>query len=192
MRHPMTPTRGRPAAARIAYAVVVAAGLSTPAAAEHPGARSFVVGVLAHDRGFASDEHEDGVDLNLELQFAPLDFPGSPHPHLGATLNFDGDTRVAYAGFGFRVWERSRTFVDAIVGAVVHDGPLHKDPVRCRLDSDCGFGERVLARVGAEAGYRLSPATALSLFYDHMSHRWLVGGENEGLDHIGVRYLRRF
>lgn len=31
------------------------------------------IGVLAHDRGPASDTHENGVDLNGEIQFAPLD-----------------------------------------------------------------------------------------------------------------------
>lgn len=56
------------------------------------------IGVLAHDRGPFSDQHEKGVDLNLEAQFAPLTFPGSPRPHLGFTANFEGDTSVAYAG----------------------------------------------------------------------------------------------
>ena len=56
--------------------------------------RILAVGVIAHDRGFASDHHEDGIDLNLEIQFAPLHRFGSPRPHLGATLNFQGDTSV--------------------------------------------------------------------------------------------------
>lgn len=176
---------------------LAAALAATLAALPLPGAQAagpgtWAVGVVAHDRGFASDDHENGVDLNVEVQFAPLAFPGSPRPHVGATLNFTGDTSVAYAGLGFRVWEAPRWFADANIGAVVHDGPLHKDPVRCAQYSDCGFGTRFLPRLGAEIGYRLSPRAAIGLFYDHMSHKWVVEGENEGLDHIGMRYLHAF
>lgn len=55
----------------------------------------WAIGVLAHDQGPLSDHNEHGIDLNLEAQFAPLEFFGSPRPHLGATLNFTGDTSAA-------------------------------------------------------------------------------------------------
>jgi lipid A 3-O-deacylase len=154
--------------------------------------RTLAIGVIAHDRGFASDHHEDGIDLNLEMQFVPLDLPGSPRPHLGATLNFQGDTSMVYAGLGFRVRDTSRWFADLYLSAALHDGPLHKDPVGCQLYSDCGYGIRVMPRIGVEIAYRISPVASLSLLYDHMSHKWIIGGENEGLDHIGVRYLRSY
>lgn len=182
------PSEGR----RVAAALIAVLGVLAATDAEAAGSRVWAAGIVAHDRGLASDDHENGVDLNLEVQFAPLAFPGSPRPHLGATLNFNGDTSVAYAGLGFRVWDRARWFADANIGAVVHDGPLHKDPVRCEQFSDCGFGTRYLPRLGAEIGYRLSPSASIGLFYDHMSHKWVVEGENEGLDHIGLRYLRAF
>lgn len=83
--------------------------------------------------------------------------------------------------------EAPRCFADARIGAVVHDGPLHKDPVRCEQYSDCGFDTRFLPRLGAEIGYRLSPWSSIGLFYDHMSHKRVVEGGNEGLDPIGVR-----
>lgn len=170
-------------------------GLNAPAQAREPGdhaERTLAIGVLAHDYGPASDHNEDGVDLSLEAQFAPLDFIGSPRPHLGVSANFNGDTSAAYAGLSFRFRETSQWFVDGLLGAAVHNGPLHKDPVRCTLYSDCGFGVRVLPRFGLEAGYRISPVASVSLLYDHMSHKWIVDGENEGLDHIGLRYLRSY
>ena len=170
-------------------------GLHVPVQANEPGGnaeRTLAIGVLAHDYGPASDHNEDGVDLNLEAQFAPLHFFGSPRPHLGVSANFNGDTSAAYAGLSFRLRETSHWFVDGLLGAAVHNGPLHKDPVRCELYSDCGFGVRVLPRLGLEAGYRVSPVAFVSLFYDHMSHKWIVDGENEGLDHIGLRYLRSY
>ncbi len=186
--NPRAPGEGR----RVAAALIAVLGVLAAADAEAASSRVWAAGIMAHDRGFASDDHENGADLNLELQFAPLAFPGSPRPHLGATLNFNGDTSVAYAGLGFRVWDRPRWFADANIGVVVHDGPRHKDPVRCEQFSDCGFGTRYLPRLGAEIGYRLSPNASIGLFYDHMSHKWVVEGENEGLDHIGLRYLRAF
>jgi hypothetical protein len=131
---------------RLGWAILVALGVLAPAqAAAANGKRIAAIGVLAHDSGFASDHHEDGVDLNFEMQFAPLDFRGPPRPHL-ATLNFQGDTSVAYAGLGYRVIETPRWFADLFVSAAVHDGPLHKDPVGCELNSDCGYGVRVMSR----------------------------------------------
>lgn len=157
----------------------------------HAG-RTLAIGVFAHDRGFASDNHENGIDLNLEMLFAPLDFTGSPRPHLGATLNFIGDTSIAYAGLSFQAFEQAPWFADLLLGAALHNGPLHKDPVGCDVYSDCGYGIRVMPRFGFEVGYRLRHETTVSLYYDHMSHKWIIGGENEGLEHIGVRYLRPY
>ena len=151
--------------------------------------KTLAIGVLAHDSGPFSDHNEDGVDLNLEAQFAPLNFLGSPRPHLGASINFQGDTSVAYAGLGFRLHETKQWFADGLLGVALHDGPLHKDPVGCQLYSDCGYGTRVLPRFGLEVGYRVSPVASVSVLFDHMSHKWLVAGENEGLDHVGIRYL---
>lgn len=166
--------------------------LAQAAGPTEDGGRVLAIGVFAHDRGFASDHHEDGVDLNVEALFAPLDFPGSPRAHVGATLNFVGDTSIAYAGLSFQFIERASWFVDLMAGAAVHDGPLHKDPAGCDLDSDCGYGIRVMPRVGVETGYRVSPDATVSLYYDHMSHKWVIGGENEGLEHIGLRYRRTY
>ncbi|HWR76191.1 MAG TPA: acyloxyacyl hydrolase [Thiobacillus sp.] len=175
--------------------LVVALALHAPAQATEQAGNSkriLAIGVIAHDRGPASDHHENGVDLNLEVQFAPLDLSGSLRPHLGVTLNFVGDTSMAYAGLSFRVRETRQWFADLLLSVALHDGPLHKDPVGCRLYSDCGFGIRVMPRFGLEIGYRLSSAASASLFVDHMSHKGIIGGENEGLDHIGVRYLRSY
>jgi len=183
----------KPAASLLGLALALGLLASARAAESAAGSgRTLAVGVFAHDRGPFSDQHESGVDLNLELQFAPLPFPGAPRPHLGATANFEGDTSAAYAGLSFRLRETPQWFVDAALSAAVHDGPLHKDPARCAQFSDCGFGTRILPRFGLEIGYRVGPAASLSLVYDHMSHKWIAGGENEGIDHVGLRYSRPY
>ena len=66
-------------------------------APSEPLARKTVFGVLLHDRGPFSDDHESGVDPNWELQFNPPNWSawrwlGSPTPMLGVTPNFTGDT----------------------------------------------------------------------------------------------------
>ncbi|MFN3545701.1 MAG: acyloxyacyl hydrolase [Thiobacillus sp.] len=169
--------------------------LACPAGAAPPerdGHRTLAIGIIAHDRGPWGDTHESGVDLNLELLFAPIDLSGTLRPHLGATLNFTGDTSMAYAGFSIRAYDRRPWFADLLLSLALHDGPLHKEPVRCQEASDCGFGVRLMPRFGLEVGYRLNPTDAVTLFIDHMSHKWVVGGENEGLDHVGVRFMRAF
>lgn len=153
----------------------------------------WAAGIFAHDRGPSSDNHENGVDLNGEIQFAPLDGVigraiGSPRPHLGATPNFNGQTSAIYGGLTYEVLPHPKWFIDGFIGLALHDGPLHKDPVGCRQGSDCGFGLRVLPRLGLETGINLSERHAVSLFYDHMSHGNLLNVENEGIDHVGIRY----
>jgi len=189
-------TAGCPSQAiRFLCCFALAGLLSAPLQAAAPAMAAspiVAIGVLAHDQGPASDHNEHGIDLNVEVQFAPLDFFGSPRPILGGTLNFSGDTNAAYAGFAFPLYTSSRWLFDVSLSAAVHDGPLHKDPASCQQHSDCGFGVRVLPRLGLDIGYRLDDKSAISLFYAHMSHKWVIGGENEGLDQTGLRYLRAF
>lgn len=150
------------------------------------------IGIIAHDQGPFSDHNEHGIDLNLEVQSAPLDFFGQPRAHFGATLNFNGQTNTVYGGLTVPLYTLDRWFLDGFIGVAVHDGPLHKDSAACTLYSDCGYGSRVLPRFGMELGHRLDARSAVSLFLDHMSHKWVISGENEGLDQAGLRYLHSF
>ena len=170
----------------------LASGSALAAEPSPPDSPVVVMGVLAHDQGPASDHHEHGVDLNLEVQFAPLDFFGSPRPHLGTTINFIGNTSLAYAGLTYPIYTYSNWFLNGSLSAAVHNGPLHNDATSCQQYSDCGFGVRVLPLFSADLGYRLDDKSAFSLYYGHMSHKWIIPGENEGLDFTGLRYLRAF
>lgn len=174
-------------------------------APSEPLVRKTVFGVLLHDRGPFSDRHESGVDANLELQFNPPTWSawrwlGSPDPTIGVTPNFTGDTSALYAGLNYE-WSLSNRwtdeltlnltkhlFVGASLSAALHDGPLHKNKLGCKEKSDCGFGYRVLPRLGFEVGGYFTVQQGVSIFYDHMSHKGVLPGENEGVDHIGIRY----
>lgn len=176
-------------------------GVSTP--------HKLVFGVLVHDRGPTSDGHEGGVDPNWEIQLKPPDWRywrwiGSPAPTAGMTPNFNGDTSAFYAGLTYEFslsnqladrWTRNLSknlFLSGGVSAALHTGPLHKEKIGCREDSDCGFGYRVLPRLNIELGTYFRGNQGLSLFYDHMSHKGVLPGENEGIDHLGIRYHFRF
>jgi hypothetical protein len=181
----------------LATAILLASAAGARAETPDSDATILAVGVLLHDQGPWSDRFERGTDLNLELEFAEPGGRfwkrlGSPRPHAGMTLNFVGDTSAAYLGltYPFRVSER--LFAAFGFGLAVHDGPLHKDPVGCRERSDCGFGSRILPRVAVEGGIRLTDRQSLSLFFDHMSHAELLADENEGIDHLGLRFRRSF
>jgi hypothetical protein len=167
--------------------------LSPLVAAEGSSAtRHLALGVLAHDRGPLSDENESGVDLNLELQWRPAGSHsfgiGSPHLRLGVTPNFEGDTSLLYASLAYEVPVRGYWLVTGFLGLAVHDGPLHKEEERCREKSDCGFGSRVVPIFGVELGFPLAAGSAVSLYFDHVSHQGLLDEENEGIDHLGLRY----
>lgn len=181
------------------------------AAAEdnHPLLHKTVFGMFLHDRGPGSDRHESGVDPNWEIQFnAPQwqlwQWIGSPYPMIGITPNFKGDTSVFYGGLNYE-FSLSNKFTDKVTydltknlfiagnaSLALHNGPLHKKTVGCEERSDCGFGYRVLPRLGIELGTAFLRNYGVSLFYDHMSHKGILPGENEGLDHIGIRYHYTF
>jgi hypothetical protein len=174
-----------------------------------PWLEKAVFGLLLHDRGPFSDRHEAGVDPNMEIQFTPPSWRpwqwlGSPSPMLGLTPNFNGDTSVFYGGLNYELslsnrWTDEITgnftkdlFVGASLSLALHNGPLHKNRRGCEARSDCGFGYRALPRLGFEVGSYFAVRHGASIFYDHMSHKGVLPGENEGIDHVGVRYHFRF
>jgi len=191
-------TKGILKACRLgALPVAVAIGLAAPAAAdlsrEAEGDRLYV-GFLLHDRGPAADRHEDGFDINLEYQFAPpawtaWQWIGAPRPHVGATISLNNETSTLYSGVTYGTDLLGKLFFAAHGGLAVHDGMMHqKDRQRCSALSDCGFGSRVLFRGGLELGIKVADNRSVSLLWDHVSHGKLLASENEGIDHIGVRY----
>ena len=182
--------------------MLLASMIAAPGRAQEPTAdstlRSISIGVLAHDYGPLSDRHENGIDANLEFQFHPparafWQALGAPRPHVGATPNFSADTSVLYAGVSYAFELSPRAFTEMGVGLALHDGPLHaEDRAACDRDSDCGFGSRVLPRFSLELGLRLAHGHAVTLFFDHVSHLGYLDDENEGIDHLGLRYRVRY
>jgi lipid A 3-O-deacylase len=158
-----------------------------------PLVRKTIFGVLLHDRGPFSDRNENGVDPNWKLELNPPKWSawrwlGSPEPILGVTPNFSGDTSAFYAGLNYELSLSNRWTDELILGLTKHIFVGASNKNGCKEESDCGFGYRVLPRLGFEVGGYFSAKQGISIFYDHMSHKDILPGENEGLDHIGIRY----
>ncbi len=184
----------RHVAAIVAGALLAVLPPETVPAANGLGVDRLAGGFFLHDRGLAADRHEDGFDINLEAQFdppewAPWQWIGSPRPHVGATLSLNDETSLLYSGLTYEADLPGRLFAAAHGGLAIHDGMMHqKETERCAAESDCGFGSRVLFRGGLELGVRISGDTSVSLLWDHVSHGRLLASENEGIDHVGLRY----
>jgi hypothetical protein len=155
--------------------------LPTPAAASE-----LFGGVYAHDveTGLTKSGIEDGMDVQLGWRgerIGALGFLGAPAPHLFGSVNTSGDTHFAAAGISWKIGER--VYVRPGVGLAIHDGPARVAPGRDRID----FGARILFApeigIGVELGERVSAEAS----WVHLSHGQLFGGQNPGIDMIGVR-----
>jgi hypothetical protein len=149
------------------------------------------VGALAHDvpymwSGFNKEPYN--VDLNLEVQFAPIArfWGGALHPVVGATINFEGYTSKAYASFRWYYEFSNKTYFGLGLGIAVHDGETFTaDPDRKQL------GRRWLFHDSFEWGYRFDQHNSISIYYEHISNA-STAAKNQGLDTIGLRYGYRF
>jgi len=177
---------------------VLAIGLtlcaSTGAAQSIPSLSELRGGVLAHDIALASNDEEDGVDLNLELRLNPIGPTGeglvatllAPRPHLGLQVNTSGSASQIYAGLTWTFHLRERTWIGVSAGGTLHDGELGEG----RRDHKA-LGSRALFRLALEIGYDLTERLSVALYFDHESNANLAE-ENEGLNNAGVRVGWRF
>lgn len=148
-------------------------------------------GLLAHDLDnlWSQSRREDGVDISAEVVFAHTGLPllfGHLRPNLGVTVNTQGDTSKLYTG-GLMEWTHpAGLFLDAGIGAAVHDGKTNN-----RRDNRKSLGSRVLFRVSFDLGWTFRLHHRLMLSFDHISNAGLAS-PNDGLDTLGVRYGYRF
>ncbi|MBC8049668.1 MAG: acyloxyacyl hydrolase [Chitinophagales bacterium] len=142
-------------------------------------------GLLLHDA--EESNSEDGVDLNLEVLFGRvghargnfLDHFLMPRPHIGANINFNGDTSMGYFGFTWDTKLTERLFFETSFGGAIHDG-AHDDK------DEAAFGCAVNFRESGSLGVALSEQWRMLLTIEHMSNAGLCG-DNDGLTNAGVR-----
>ncbi len=145
-------------------------------------------GIAAHglDTPFTKDIRERGVDLQVGYRFAPreaLAAVGSPEPYVVAVVNLNGGTNLIAAGLSWRLGDR--VYARPGIGIAVHDGPDLRVNNATRLRTD--LGSRVLFEPEIAIGFQATRRLSIEASWIHVSHAQLFGGQNPGLDIIGVR-----
>ncbi len=149
-------------------------------------------GFLYHDVNIGGHHKEAGADVNGEVLFSSpsiFRYIFSPRPHIGFSINTQGNTDQIYIGATWRLLhftqifnDRDSIYFNGSLGGAAHDGKREaNDPKRKDLGSSYLFRESI------ELGYEFMPRQSVSLFADHISDAGLTH-HNDGLSNLGVRY----
>ena len=143
-------------------------------------------GILIHDVNILGHSEENGVDFNLEFLFnSPdlLECIWAPHPHIGIAVHSQGDTHQFYSGLTWEKLFTNNIFANLGLGLSLHSGNS-----KCSRDCDeKELGCALLFREALEAGYQIDRHHSLSIIFFHVSNAGLCG-ENDGMNHLGIRY----
>lgn len=156
------------------------------------------VGIASHDayNGFlpftASNYRFNGItDLSFDAIFRSPDIDafrwiGSPRPRIGATVSLQGLDSIAHASLLWQ-WPLGDVFyLEAGFGAAINTGSLGQTELPYRR-----FGCRVGFYESFGVGANLSPATTMTLTYEHTSNNGYCE-YNDGLSNIGLRLGFKF
>ncbi len=157
-------------------------------------------GVIKHAISLIGNEpKETGIDGNLEILFHSPDwlkFLWSPRPHIGTSFNTSSNnTDVVYGGITWETKFWKSLFFNFSFGVAVHNGELEfdaKDVFPSYAGRRREMGCRALFRESFELGWIFAKRHGMSAMWSHYSHGGICGGQNEGLDNLGVRYGYRF
>ena len=167
----------------ILLGAVLAAATASPAAAGEVFGGVFVHGV---DTPLTlGGDPESGADVQVGYRADSVGrlFGRPIQPYVFGAVNTAGNTSFIAAGistkFGDRVYFRPG------IGLAVHTGSArHFDnPFNNRVE----FGSRVLFEPEVAVGMRLTPRLTAEASLVHLSHGTLFGGQNPGIDTVGVR-----
>ena len=168
--------------------VAAAAALASAAPAQ---ADEIFGGVLAHDvkTGLTKSGFERGGDLQLGWRgerIGALSAIGGPSPHAFVSVNSAGETHFAAAGISWKIGRA--VYARPGIGLAIHTGPGEVVPGDGRID----FGSRVLFVPELGVGVQVSEQVSVEASIVHLSHGQLFGGQNPGIDNLGLRLNYRF
>jgi len=147
-------------------------------------------------QGQASYYEYDRPSLNAELLFSPLNFdyrdrPGSlltPRIHIGGTLGLENNgISSLYSGLTWRFPIVSSIFVEASLGAAIHNGKLTGTVIAPGL-ARRGMGSRILFRESIALGASLTENLNVIVELSHISHAGLAGGDNVGQTSAMIKF----
>ncbi|MFL6736592.1 MAG: acyloxyacyl hydrolase [Sphingomonas sp.] len=139
-------------------------------------------GVYVHDVKLPTDKSgiEDGADVQLGYRGGTIGHTPL-QPYFFGALNTAGET--SYAAVGLSAKFGRSIYVRPGVGIAIHNGSADKF---FRTDK-IAFGSRVLFEPELGVGARVNDRLSIEASWVHMSHAQLFGGENPGIDNLGVR-----
>lgn len=159
--------------------LIASLGLATPASAGE-----LFGGLYVHDINspLTLGGEEGGVDAQLGYRFGRIG--RTPiEPYVFGALNSDGETHYAVAGISAKFGKR--LYVRPGVGIAIHSGDTGEfdDP----FDDDVELGNRLLLAPELGVGYQVNNRLSIEASLVHLSHGQLFGGQNPGIDNLGVR-----
>lgn len=158
-----------------------AAALLMPRAAH---AAEVFGGVYAHAVGTPlslGSSRESGLDLLVGYRGGNI-IPGTGlQPYVLGAINTKGDTNYAAAGLSWKFGDRF--YIRPGIGIAIHNGST----ADFEEDDRIAFGSRVLIETEVGVGARINDRLTVEASLVHLSHGQLFGGQNPGIDNIGVR-----
>jgi hypothetical protein len=125
---------------------------------------------------------EKGVDVQLGYRWDRIG-KTALQPYLFGAVNTAGETHYAVAGISAKFGKRF--YVRPGLGVALHSGDdgSFDDPG----DDDVEFGTKVLFAPEIGFGFTLNDRVTIEASLIHLSHGQLFGGQNPGIDNVGVR-----
>jgi lipid A 3-O-deacylase len=106
-----------------------------------------------------------------------------PRPHVGGSLNFDGQTSFAYAGLSWTVDLTPSLFVEGSIGGAFHNGDTGTRTGPRNIES---LGCSPLFRESGSVGVRLSANWSVMATLEHLTNAGACS-DNRGLTNVGAR-----
>ena len=162
-------------------ACVAAAAFSAPSSAR---AAEVFGGIYAHAVGTRlslGSSRESGVDVHLGYRGGKI-IPGTGlQPYVFGALNSKGDTSYAAAGLSWKFGDRF--YIRPGIGLAIHTGSTADFVVSDRI----AFGSRILFEPEVGVGARVNDRLTIEASLVHLSHGQVFGGQNPGIDNVGLR-----
>lgn len=125
---------------------------------------------------------EPGVDVLVGYRGGGL-FGTRFQPYAFGALNSAGETSYAAAGVSIRYPLGGNTYVRPGLGVAIHNGSAGKFERQDRV----AFGSRLLFQPELGVGVDVSKRVSIEASLVHLSHGQFFGGQNPGIDNLGIR-----
>jgi hypothetical protein len=151
-----------------------------------------LIGAMAHDfHAIGAGGTEGGVDVAVgwrSERIEALRWLWRPRVLATVVANTAGGTDYAQAALVWRLDLTKRLYFEPGVGAAVTDGI---DSPVAHGGRKLDLGSRVLFSPQGAVGWKLNDRAAVEASYTHLSHAYLAGNRNPGLDDLGLRLVWR-